>query len=121
MQIQGPVVQRCNYAAATSMPSIAIYAIHRAAGKVDSNLAQSNVEGDGNEFPGHLRDWRPQRDSNSRSRLRRARRRLQVRPTLSGWSLLAEWGRFRFWCCKSVANAPPRNLANRVFLAERSL
>jgi hypothetical protein len=59
MQIQGPVVQRCNYAAATSMPSIAIYAIHRAAGKVDSNLAQSNVEGDGNEFPGHLRDWRP--------------------------------------------------------------
>ena len=27
-----------------------IYAIHRAAGKVDSNLAQSNVEGDGNEF-----------------------------------------------------------------------
>ena len=37
-----------------------IYAIHRAAGKVDSNLAQSNVEGDGNEFPGHLRDWRPQ-------------------------------------------------------------
>src|SRR5215207_6522136 len=32
----------------------------------------------------------------------------QVRPTLSGWSLLAELGRFRFWCCQSVANAPPR-------------
>jgi hypothetical protein len=47
--------------------------------------------------------------------------KLQVTPTLSGWSLLAELGRFWFWCCQSVANAPPRNLANRVFLAERSL
>ena len=47
--------------------------------------------------------------------------KLQVRPTFSGWSLLAELGRFRFWCCQSVANAPPRDLANRVFLAERFL
>jgi hypothetical protein len=45
----------------------------------------------------------------------------QVRPTLRGWSLLADLGCFRFWCCQSVANMPPRNLANPLFLAQRSL
>ena len=99
MQIQGPAVQtrRRN-----------IYAIHRAAGNVDSNLAQSNVEGDGNEFPGHLRDWRPRRDSNSRSRLRRARRRLQVRPTLSGLVVASRVGPFSVLvlqiCCQRATS-----------------
>ena len=45
----------------------------------------------------------------------------QVSPDFDALALLAVLGRFRFWCCQSVAKSAISELANRSSAAERSI